>query len=98
MSLPARESFIRLVESSRHADKTLAIPLSIRLLGDQLTPVLAYRSLVAADERTAPSFLFESVEGGERQGRYSILGSRPAIEVIAHTHDDSADHVEIIDH
>src|SRR5690606_30868911 len=62
---------------------TLAIPLSIRLLDDQLTPVLAYRRLVAPDERTAPSFLFESVEGGERQGRYSILGAQPALEVTA---------------
>lgn len=52
-------------------------------MGDQLTPVLAYRRLVVGDERTAPSFLFESVEGGERVGRYSIMGARPLIEVIA---------------
>lgn len=102
MSLLTRDAFIRLVETSRMAEgragKTLAVPMSVRLLADQLTPVLAYRRLVAPDERTAPSFLFESVEGGERQGRYSILGSRPAMEVVAHTRDDTADHVEIIDH
>ena len=45
--------------------------------------VLAYRRLVAPDERTAPSFLLESVEGGEKQGRHSILGARPAVEVLA---------------
>src|SRR4051812_35911687 len=67
--------------------RTLMIPLALALLGDQLTPVLAYRRLVAPDERTAPSFLFESVEGGERQGRYSILGSRPVIEVVAYGHE-----------
>ena len=87
-----------MVNAARDGKATLAVPLSVGLLADQLTPVLAYRRLVAPDERTAPSFLFESVEGGERQGRYSILGSRPLIEVIAHTADDSADHVEIIDH
>ena len=45
--------------------------------------MLAYRRLVAADERTATSFLLESVEGGDRQGRYSILGAQPTFEFIA---------------
>ncbi|MGE3512758.1 MAG: chorismate-binding protein, partial [Vicinamibacterales bacterium] len=40
-----------------------------------------------------PSFLFESVEGGERQGRYSILSSRPVLEVVAY-----ADHVRVTGH
>lgn len=101
MSMPTRDAFVRLIESSRAGTApgvTLATPLCVRLLADQLTPVLAYRRLVAPDERTAPSFLFESVEGGERQGRYSILGARPVLEVVARTIDDRADHVEIIDH
>lgn len=62
---------------------TLAVPIAARLLADQLTPVLAYRRLVADDDRLAPSFLFESVEGGERLGRYSILGAQPTSHVIA---------------
>jgi anthranilate synthase component 1 len=101
MALLSRETFVELVERARSSGadaRTIVVPLAVTLLADQLTPVLAYRRLVAPDERTAPSFLFESVEGGERQGRYSILGSRPALEVIAHTADDAADHVEIIDH
>lgn len=65
---------------------TLVIPVAVALLDDQLTPVLAYRRLVAPDERTAPSFLLESVEGGERQGRHSILGAQPALEVVARGH------------
>jgi len=64
----------------------LAVPIAVRLLSDQLTPVLCYRRLVAPDERTAPSFLLESVEGGERQGRYSILGAQPIVEVVAYGH------------
>jgi anthranilate synthase component 1 len=98
MSLPTREDFIRLTLTADAGGGILAVPMSVRLLADQLTPVLAYRRLVAPDERTAPSFLFESVEGGERQGRYSILGARPALEVVVHTQDDAADRVEIIDH
>ncbi|MCW5777486.1 MAG: anthranilate synthase component I [Phycisphaeraceae bacterium] len=85
MASLTRDEFVSLVRSERAATPvaTLAVPVGVRLLSDQLTPVLAYRRLVAPDERTAPSFLLESVEGGERQGRYSILGARPALEVVA---------------
>ncbi|USO00056.1 MAG: anthranilate synthase component I [Phycisphaeraceae bacterium] len=79
-----RDSFISLLASERAAAPgRLAVPLGVRLLADQLTPVLAYRRLVAPDERTAPSFLLESVENGDRVGRHSILGSRPVMEVVA---------------
>jgi anthranilate synthase component I len=71
----------------------LAVPIGLRVLSDQLTPVLAYRRLVAPDERTRESFLLESVEGGERQGRYSILSSRPVASVLAH-----ATRVEVVAH
>src|SRR6185295_7813573 len=81
----SKEAFVTLAAKARaqSASATLAIPLSLRLLSDQLTPVLAYRRLVVNDQREAPSFLLESVEGGERQGRYSILGAQPDVEVIA---------------
>ncbi len=65
---------------AQRADGPLVI-LSRRLMSDQLTPVLAYRRLVLPDERTAPSFLFESVENGASVGRHSILGARPALEI-----------------
>ncbi|MEM9559696.1 MAG: chorismate-binding protein [Planctomycetota bacterium] len=82
----SRKAFVELVDHARRdarAACTIAVPVGVRLLGDQLTPVLAYRRLVRRDERTAPSFLLESVEGGERQGRHSILASRPLIDVTA---------------
>ncbi|MFG0328375.1 MAG: anthranilate synthase component I [Phycisphaerales bacterium] len=69
------------------------VALYRRIFSDQLTPVLAYRRLVAADEREAPSFLLESVEGGDRQGRFSFVGAQPALEVVARR-----DAVEVIDH
>ena len=59
------------------------VPLCARVMSDQITPVLAYRRLVQADDRLAPSFLLESVEGGERAGRYSFLGAQPIAELIA---------------
>ena len=83
-----REQFVELAERLRGGSfkpgvKRVAIRLVERLLSDQLTPVLAYRRLVAPDERTATSFLLESVEGGDRVGRHSILGAQPMLEVIA---------------
>src|SRR5207302_4989682 len=49
------------------------IPVYRQLTGDGLTPVSAFRRI----ERTAPSFLFESVIGGEKVGRFSFLGTEP---------------------
>ena len=86
MLTPTRDEFVRLAKRHAEAGTVVAIPVALRILADQLTPVLAYRRLVAPDDRTAPSFLLESVEGGEKQGRYSILGARPAVEVVAKEH------------
>ena len=49
------------------------MPLDARLFSDQLTPVTAYRTLVAADDREAPSFLFESVVNGTQ----TVLNLKP---------------------
>ena len=46
------------------------------MTGDGLTPVSAFRRI----ERTAPSFLFESVIGGEKVGRFSFLGTEPFLQ------------------
>jgi anthranilate synthase component 1 len=51
------------------------------IVADDLTPVSAYARLRAA-RPNEPSFLFESVVGGERWGRYSILGYAPRYEAI----------------
>ncbi len=55
------------------------IPLMRTVLADLDTPVSAYRKLAAGPY----SYLFESVQGGEKWGRYSILGlpARCVIEV-----------------
>jgi len=48
-------------------------PLWREILADCETPVSAYRKLA----RTPYTFLLESVEGGERLGRYSFVGIAP---------------------
>jgi len=49
----------------------------IDIAGDLDTPVSAYAKLAAF----RPRFLLESVEGGERLGRYSFIGFGDALEV-----------------
>lgn len=50
------------------------VPVYRTLMADLETPVSVYLKLA---QRAAPSFLLESVEGGENIGRYSILGVEP---------------------
>jgi anthranilate synthase component 1 len=49
------------------------VPVYRTLVGDTLTPVSAFCTLHEGEW----SFLFESVVGGERVGRYSFLGTAP---------------------
>jgi anthranilate synthase component 1 len=58
-------------EFSHLAREADLVPVYRQLLADTLTPVSAYCKL-----QWGPcSFLFESVVGGEKVGRYSFLGS-----------------------
>jgi anthranilate synthase component I len=66
--LPSRAEFLRLA-----AAHTL-VPLYRTLIADLETPVSAFLRL-ASDE--PQSFLLESVEGGEKVGRYTFIGVRP---------------------
>ena len=60
-------------------DATL-IPVAKTLNADLLTPVGAFLS-VAAKQKYA--FLLESVEGGEKIGRYTFVGAQPRTVIIA---------------
>ncbi|MFY9586815.1 MAG: anthranilate synthase component I, partial [Actinomycetota bacterium] len=64
---PSRDEFLRLAK-----DHTL-VPVWREVLGDLETPVGAYRKLGSEPN----SFLLESVEHGERWGRYSFIGIEP---------------------
>ena len=64
---PTREAFLGLAAQGN------VIPVCADLMADFETPVSAYAKLKDA----GPSFLLESVEGGENLSRYSFIGCRP---------------------
>jgi anthranilate synthase component 1 len=53
------------------------VPMMVRLQADTETPVSAFLKMTEGPYR----FLFESMEGGERWGRFSFLGSEPALTI-----------------
>ena len=59
------------------------IPVSLEVLADLETPLSAYRKLAEG----AYSYFFESVQGGEKWGRYSIIGlpCRTLLKVWGHS-------------
>lgn len=63
---PSRDRFRRLVEQGR------VVPVCVEVLADTETPVLLFKKIYKGQ---GPLFLFESVEGGERWGRYSFLSA-----------------------
>ena len=67
-------------EFSRLAQQATLIPVTKSISADLQTPVSAFLA-VAGRERRA--FLLESVEGGEKIGRYTFLGARPYMVVMA---------------
>ncbi|HWP64306.1 MAG TPA: anthranilate synthase component I [Candidatus Limnocylindria bacterium] len=71
---PERDEFRRLAESA-----TL-VPVCRQILADLETPVSAYLKI----HRGRYGFLLESVQGGERWGRYSFLGTEPACVLTVH--------------
>ncbi|MFT4587684.1 MAG: anthranilate synthase component 1 [Limisphaerales bacterium] len=67
MHTPDRKEFIKLAKQGN------VIPVTRRILADFETPLSAYQKIRGQGE----SFLAESVEGGERLGRYSFVGCNP---------------------
>src|ERR1700694_538434 len=68
-------------EFARLAEEATLIPVAKTVAADLRTPVSAFLS-IAAEEPNA--FLLESVEGGEKVGRYTFLGARPYMILRAH--------------
>lgn len=62
-------------EFSRKAEDGNLIPVYREILADMDTPVSAFRKI----DRGEYAFLLESVEGGEKWGRYSFLSSNPSL-------------------
>jgi anthranilate synthase component 1 len=64
---PSRDAFLELARQGN------VVPVAAELLADLETPVSAYAKL----RTQGPSFLLESVEGGEHVSRYSFVGCNP---------------------
>ncbi|MEW6260742.1 MAG: chorismate-binding protein [Thermodesulfobacteriota bacterium] len=89
---PDRDSFLDM------ASRFSVVPLAAEILGDLHTPVSL---LERFDVRDRPVFLFESVEGGERWGRYSFMGisSRYELRILTDWIEISEqNHVTVIPH
>jgi len=71
MFYPDYEKFLALAEHGN------LIPVYREIMADMDTPVSAFKKL--DDGRF--SFLLESIEGGEKWGRYSFLGSTPSMVI-----------------
>lgn len=70
MSFPKKTEFIKKARTAN------LIPVYKEIFADFLTPLSAYKKIM-----TNNSFLFESIEGGEKIARYSFLGSDPSIVI-----------------
>jgi anthranilate synthase component 1 len=62
------------------------VPVFGEVVADTLTPVAAFANAVG----DGPGFLLESVEGGERWGRYSFVGRNPLATLVARGREVSA--------
>ncbi|MFA5689714.1 MAG: anthranilate synthase component I [Kiritimatiellales bacterium] len=71
---PTRERFLA------QAEQANLIPVWKEILADQETPVAVYervRKFLRAKDHASHTWMLESVEGGERIGRYSFIGGNP---------------------
>jgi len=73
---PSREEFLALAR-----DHTV-VPVWCEVLADLETPMSAFVKLVGPGTDDPPGFLLESVEHGERWGRFSFLGRDPALKMV----------------
>ena len=65
-------------EFARLAGQATLVPVAKSIAADLLTPVSAF---LAVAEGEPDAFLLESVDGGEKIGRYTFLGVRPFLRL-----------------
>ncbi len=74
---PEREIFLELAKHYQ------IVPVAVRMPADTVTPI----SLFQRFDDHQQSFLLESVVGGERWARFSIMGRRPLIRLVSRQQD-----------
>lgn len=87
-------------EISQYADAYDIVPIKREIFADVITPISLLRKIAARQKRF---YLLESVEGGEKWGRYSFLGYNPVMrvscsekEVVIET-EDGKEHIQTED-
>src|SRR5210317_42193 len=60
----------------RHAENARLVPIASSLIADLDTPLTLFFKINQDREHV---FLFESMEGGEKWGRYSFIGFQPLV-------------------
>lgn len=80
---PDKKQYLALAENYN------VIPVCMEILADMETPVSLLRKL---NDQKESLFLFESVEGRSKWGRYSFLGTSPQKEILVFK-----DHIKIIE-
>jgi anthranilate synthase component 1 len=80
---PALACSPSLAEFRRLASGHRIVPVWSEVVADTLTPVAAFRHVVG----DGVGFLLESVEGGERWGRFSFVGRAPLATLVARGRD-----------
>src|SRR5579863_1515960 len=68
------------IEFSKFARQATLVPVVKSVSADLLTPVSAFLSIAQGEPY---AFMLESVEGGEKLGRYTFLGVRPFTQLRA---------------
>jgi anthranilate synthase component I len=76
MLFPSKTDFLKLAKQGN------VVPVCQELLADTETPLTAYHKLTESNPKH--SFILESVEGGERLGRYSFIGLQPQLILSIH--------------
>ena len=62
------------------------IPVTLETFADLDTPLSIYLKLTSGQNASHYSYLLESVQGGERFGRYSIIGLAASTRIVVHGH------------
>lgn len=75
MYIPTQHAFIDMIAT---AD---LVPVHRTIIADLETPLTLFAKVAASDPH---AFLFESMEGGEKWGRYSFIGLDPLITFTSH--------------
>ena len=78
-------------EIQAYAADYSTIPLCREIYADITTPIALLRKIAQVSDRY---FLLESVEGGERWGRYSFLGFDPIVHVTCKDHVVTTDYTD----